>query len=127
MKTVSVEIKIPDGHEVESVSMIWPEYELFADKAYGQMQVYTKPAKPFLINGVPSDWPEWLTCDWIAKDANSMAGGYDGDMPTKSHSKYEQCWKCDPVAGRWGYIFGIAIDIPGPWEQSLRENPNRKK
>jgi hypothetical protein len=68
MKTVSVEIKIPDGHEVEEVSMVWPGYEFSPGDAVGQMVVKTKPAKPFLINGVPSDWPEWLTCDWVAKD-----------------------------------------------------------
>ena len=119
MHTVSVDIKIPDGHEVEEVSIVWPGYNLSIDSAVGQMVVKTKAAKPFLINGVPSDWPEWLTCDWVAKDKSGSVFGYLSE-PTKGVSM----WRANSAH----LITGLAaIDIPGWWEQSKHENPRRKK
>lgn len=123
MKTVSVDIKIPDGHEVAEVSMIWPGYDVSPNDAVGKMLVKTKATKPFLINGVPSDWPEWLVCDWVAKDASGHIFGYYGDPPTRMLSS---SWIVDGNA-KCGLVFGTALTIPGPWEQSLRENPRRKK
>ena len=120
MKTVSVEIKIPDGHEVEEVSIVWPGYQFSPGDAVGQMVVKTKPAKPFLINGVPADWPEWLTCDWVAKDEDGEVYWYDLE-PQIDHP----AWFCNAGMHYLDKSL-IAIDIPGPWEQSKRENPNRK-
>ena len=119
MNTVSVDIKIPDGHKVEEVSIVWPGYNLSMDAAVGQMVVKTKAAKPFLINGVPSDWPEWLTCDYVAKDRSGSVFGYHGE-PAKGTAMW--------CSSSFYLITGIAaIDIPGPREQSKRENPRRKK
>ena len=123
MNTVSVDIKIPDGHEVEEVSIGWPGYNLSMDAAVGQMVVKTKAAKPFLINGVPSDWPEWLTCDWVAADDHGRVHGYNDVKPFLA----QQFYACGRGTVHHGSLFGIDIKIPGPWEQSLRENPRRKK
>lgn len=118
MNTVSVDIKIPDGHEVEEVSIVWPGYESSPDCAVGKMVVKTRAAKPFLINGVPSDWPEWLLADWVAK------------YPDGSLFKFSS--EPQRVVSRWigeglTYLSGVvAIEIPGDWTQSKRENPRRK-
>ena len=121
MKTTSVDIKIPDGHEVEEVSVVWPGYNLSMGGAVGQMVVKTKPAKPFLINGVPSDWPEWLTCDWVAKDEDGKVWAYH----------FEPRVEVTRWVGRMHDASCLqnvnAIDIPGDWTQSKRENPRRKK
>ena len=119
MHTVSVDIKIPDGHEVEEVSIVWPGYNLSMSGAVGQMVVKTKAAKPFLINGVPSDWPDWLTCDYVAKDKSGSVFGYPGE-PTKGTVMW-----C--ASSTWLITGLAAIDIPGDWRQSKRENPRRKK
>ena len=121
MKTVSVEIKIPDGHEVEEVSMVWPGYEFSPGDAVGQMVVKTKPAKPFLINGQPADWPEWLTADWVAKDEDDEMYCYETE-PTPDGFQ----WMCSEGAYHIDRSM-LAIDIPGDWTQSKRENPNCKK
>ena len=121
MKTVSVEIKIPDGHEVEEVSIVWPGYVHSLCDAVAHMAVKTKPAKPFLINGKPADWPDWLTCDWVAKDEDGEIHCHEAE-PTRDDSEW---WS------NKGSLYidrsMLAIDIPGDWTQSKRENPNRKK
>ena len=119
MNTVSVDIKIPDGNEVEEVSIVWPGYNLSMGGAVGQMVVKTKPAKPLLINGVPSDWPELLTASYVAKDENGKVFAYDSEPYLRTST-----WCNDRMASCLRGV--IAIDIPGPWEQSLRENPRRK-
>ena len=120
MNTVSVDIKIPAGHEVEEVSIVWPGYNLSMGGAVGQMVVKTKAAKPFLINGVPSEWPEWLACDWVARDQGGRVWAYNCE-PEKRASDWYSVHSCYLLSG------AIHIDIPGPWEQSLRESPRRKK
>lgn len=114
---VQIEVEIPDGHEIVDVCDV--------SKHFGGRLAYvvnTMPAKAFLINGVPSDWPEWLTCDWVAKDKNEILFGYDGAPPNLAC----HAWAVTSYAN-CGRIFGTAITIPGPFEQSLRENPRRKK
>ena len=121
MHTVSVDIKIPDGHEVEEVSVVWPGYDLSMGAAVGKMVVKTKAAKPLLINGVPSDWPEFLICQWVARDKNGKVFGYLGDEPRLGN----ESWLSECSYQRLSDF--LAIYIPGPWEQSLRENPRRIK
>jgi hypothetical protein len=121
MKTATIEIEIPDGHEVEEVSIVWPGYEFSLGVAVGQMVVKTKPDKPFLINGRPADWPEWLTADYVAKDKNGNVFGYVGGQP---HQKIDQ-WESQGISQMLSEF--TFIDIPGDWTQSKRENPNRKK
>jgi len=118
MAKVQIEIDIPNGHEVDTVR--------HTNSHYDGTLVYcvtVKATKPFLINGVPSDWPEWLTCDWVAKDKNEAIFGYDGNPPERLLGS---TWSVsiNQICGR---IFGTTLTIPGPFEQSLRENPRRKK
>lgn len=113
---VQIEIDIPSGHEVDTVR--------HTNSHYDGTLVYcvtVKAAKPFLINGVPSDWPEWLLADWITKDE-------DGELYLhKSEPKRESDgWVCTNGIHYLDKSL-VGIDIPGPWEQSLRENPRRKK
>ena len=113
---VQIEIEIPDGHEIVDVCDV--------SKHFGGRPAYvvnTMPAKPFLINGVPSDWPEFLICQWVARDKNGKVFGYLGDKPRLG----EESWSSDCSYQMLSDF--VAIDIPGPWEQSLRENPRRKK
>ena len=112
---VQIEIEIPDGHEIVDVCDV--------SKHFGGRPacfVNTVPAKPFLINGVPSEWPEWLTCDYVAKDKDGSPYGYIGE-PKIRDSSWGDARKHFPLFGL------IAIDIPGDWTQSKRENPRRKK
>lgn len=124
MAKTQIEIEIPDGYEI--VEIRYGSSVMVLDKVDSSLEkksliyVHTRPAKSFIINGVPSDWPEWLTCDWVAKDKNEILFGYDGDPPTLvchtwAVTSYANC----------GRIFGTAITIPGPWEQSLRKNPRK--
>jgi hypothetical protein len=65
---VQIEVEIPDGHELVShrLNSICDNISHgLEERAY---YVYSRPAKPFLILGKPADWPELLTCDWVAKD-----------------------------------------------------------
>lgn len=44
MKTVQIEIKIPDNHEVVDVSYTWPGWtHNFAGETIGEMTVRTRP------------------------------------------------------------------------------------
>ena len=120
MKT-QITVEIPDGYEITS---------LYRGKQYGQYDdgsaaipytIHIRPVKPFIINGVSSDWPEWLTCDWVAKDEDGKVWAYH----------FEPRVEGPPWVGRMHDASCLqnvnAIDIPGPWEQSKRENPRRKK
>ena len=120
MKTVSVEIKIPDGHEVVSTEVLANEYPPHCSDSGKLLLIKTKPAKPFLINGVPADWPEWLTADYVAKDKNEKVFGYVGGQP---HEKIDQ-WESQGISQMLSEF--TAIEIPAEWKQSKRENPNRK-
>ena len=118
MKTVTIEIKIPDGHEVVSVSRR-KQYVENDESGAIPYTVHVRPSKPFLINGKPADWPEWLTCDWVAKDEDGEVWAYHSEP-----EKTEIGWLFDYERR---CLFGVnAIDIPGDWTQSKRENPNRK-
>ena len=123
MAKVTVEIEIPDGHEVvdEPQMVEWSNTVAGKVRSFA-FRVTARPVKPLIICGKPADWPEWLICDWIAKDRDDLVCGYLNE-PQK-YGDYE----------RW-FSYGIQIilsnridiDIPGPWEQSKRENPRRKK
>jgi hypothetical protein len=121
MKTVTIEIEIPDGHEVVSTEVLANEYPPHCSDSGKLLLVKARPAKPFLINGVPADWPEWLTCDWAAKDKDGKVFGYLGDDARRD----EKSWASDCCYQRLSDF--TAIDIPGDWTQSKHENPNRKK
>ena len=118
MKT-QITVEIPDGYEITS---------LFRGKQYGQYDdgsaaipytIHIRPVKPFIINGVPSDWPEWLACDWVARDQGGRVWAYDCE-PEKRTSDWHSVHGCYLLSG------AIHIDIPGDWTQSKRENPRRK-
>lgn len=119
MAKVQIEIEIPDGHEVVDVI---PDVSIYEDQpCQNRYTIESRPAKPFLINGVPSDWPDWLTCDWITKDA-------DGDL--YFHYREPKIERDGWYSSSGNYYLDkslIAIDIPGNWMQSKRENPRRKK
>ena len=118
---VQIEVEIPDGHELVShrLNSICDNISHgLEERAY---YVYSRPAKPFIINGVPSDWPEWLTCDWVAKDEDDEMYCYETE-PTPDGFQ----WMCSEGAYHLDRSM-LAIDIPGDWTQSKRENPNRKK
>lgn len=120
MIKTQIEIEIPDGYEITSVT---PGEPLWQYKDKSEAILYTvkvRPAKPFLINGVLSDWPEWLTCDWVARDPCGEVWGYNCE-PEKRTSIWYAVHSCYLLSGV------INIDIPGPWKESLRENPRRKK
>lgn len=113
---VQIEIEIPDGHQIVDVCDV--------SKHFGGRPacvVNTMPAKPFDILGIPADWPEWLTCDYVAKDASGKVFGYVGGIPHMETEKWYSRGSCRMLTEF------TAIDIPGPWDQSLRENPRRKK
>lgn len=121
MAKVKIEVEIPDGHEVTSLCR-GKQYGEHADKSAAiPYIVHIRPATPFEICGKPADWPEWLKCDWVAKDANEKVWGYVGGQP---HQKTAY-WDSHGMSQMLSEF--IAIEIPGPFEQSLRENPNRKK
>ena len=120
MKT-QITVEIPDGYEITS---------LYRGNQYGEHDdrsaaipytIHIRPAKPFLINGVPSDWPDWLKCDWITKDEDGGLYLHKSEPQRESDG-----WFCTNGVHYLDKSL-IAIDIPGPWEQSLRENPQRKK
>ena len=118
-KKVQVEIEIESNQEVVGNPERRSSGANTDGTGYAEFIVLTKTSKPFLINGVPSDWPDWLTCDWVAKYS-------DGSL-FKFSSKPQRVvsgWIGEGLTCLRGVI---AIDIPGPWEQSLRENPRRKK
>jgi hypothetical protein len=121
MKTVSVEIKIPDGHEVVSIEVLANEYPPHCSDSGKLLLIKTKAAKPFLINGVPSDWPEWLICDWVAKDEDGKAWAYHFEPRIEGPRWVGKMHDASCLQNV------NAIDIPGDWTQSKRENPNRKK
>ena len=119
MKT-QITVEIPDGYEITS---------LYRGNQYGEHDdrsaaipytIHIRPAKPFLINGVPSDWPELLTASYVAKDQNGKVFAFDSEPFLRAYT-----WSNDRIASCLSGV--ISIDIPGPWEQSLRENPRRKK
>ena len=120
---VQIEIEIPDGHELVSHRLSSVCDNISHGLEERSYHVYSRPAKPLTINGVTSDWPEWLTCDWVAADDHGRVHGYNDVKPFLA----QQCYACGRGTVHHGSLFGIDIKIPGPWEQSLRENPRRKK
>ena len=116
MVKVQIEVEISDGHEIVDVVNLTAQYG-----GGPEYRIVTRPVKPFLIDGAPSDWPAWLKCDWVSKED-------DGEI--YFHYSKPQCdgtnWICSAGSECIDKSI-IAIDIPGPWEQSLRENPRRKK
>jgi hypothetical protein len=64
---------------------------------------------------------EWLTCDWVAKHEDGEIYFHNSE-PQIDHP----AWFCNDGMHRLDKSL-IAIDIPGDWTQSKRENPNRKK
>ena len=118
---VQIEIEIPDGHEVASTEVLANDYPLNCSYSGKMLLVKTRPAKPFLINGKPADWPEWLTCDWVSKDEDGEVWAYQFEPMKNSVGWYESKIGGDNLRN------AIAIDIPGDWTQSKRQNPNRKK
>ena len=118
---VQIEVEIPDGHELVShrLNSICDNISHgLEERAY---YVYSRPAKPFVINGKPADWPEWLTADYVAKDKNGNVFGYVGGQPHQGIDQWDSLGFSQMISEF------TAIDIPGDWTQSKRENPNRKK
>lgn len=122
MTKVKIEIEIPDGHEVDSIR----QTSVCESGSSGIFEfgyfVYTRQAKPFLINDVPSVWPKLLTCDYVAADKNGQIFGYNGKPPHPYRGTGK--WQAEGE-GEFGQIFGTAIVIPGPWEESLQKNPKK--
>lgn len=115
-KKTKIEIEIPEGHKVQAVQCLGPHVD--NGIVY---RVFIGLDKPFDISGEPAEWPEWLDCDWIAKHKNEHIYAYYTDPPViGSESWIEKHFKC-------GRLFGTTLKIPGPWEESLHENPKRKK
>jgi hypothetical protein len=118
---VQIEIEIPDGHELVShrLNSICDNISHgLEERAY---YVYSRPAKPFVILGKPADWPEWLTADYVAKDKNEKVFGYVVGQPYQRIDQWESQEGNSQMLSEF-----TAIDIPGDWTQSLRENPNHK-
>ena len=118
MKT-QITVEIPDGYEITS---------LYRGNQYGEHDdrsaaipytIHIRPAKPFLINGVPSDWPEWLLADWVAKYADGKFYKFSSEP-----QRVVSGWIGEGLTCLSGVV---AIEIPGDWTQSKRENPRRKK
>ncbi len=67
-------------------------------------------------------WPEWLTCDWIAKDEDGDWYGYNISKPEIQPigftSEDEAVCLSAAISGE--------LFPPCAWKDSLRENPNRK-
>lgn len=121
MVKVQIEVEIPDGHEVVDVI---PDVSIYEDQpCANRYTIFSRPTNPFEICGQPSEWPEWLTWDWVAADDHGRVHGYNDVKPFLA----QQCYACGRGTVHHGSLFGIDIKIPGPWEQSLRENPRRKK
>ena len=123
MAKVMVEIEIPDGHEISHGPRCQPMMVSWNDgnRDIGFL-VTTRPIKPLIICGKPAEWPEWLTCNWIAKDRGGQVCGYFTE-PVNSTGLGQ--WYSDGIGV--ALLELLDIDIPGPWEQSKRENPRRKK
>ena len=114
MTKVKIEIDIPKGHEVDTVR--------HTNSHYDGTLVYcvtVKAVTRFEICGQLSEWPEWLTCDWVAKDENGRVHAYNGRRPTKESKRWHS------YDGWWDITDILPIRIPGPWEQSLRKNPKK--
>ena len=120
-KKVQVEIEIESNQEVVGNPERRSSGANTDGTGYVEFIVLTKTAKPFIINGVPSYWPDWLTCDWVAKDEDGGLYLHKSEPQRESDG-----WFCTNGVHYLDKSL-IAIDIPGPWEQSLRENPRRKK
>jgi hypothetical protein len=121
MVKVQIEVEIPDGHEIVGEPERQAGGGTPSGTEYAVFVVRTKVATPLEILGVPADWPEWLTCDWVAKDKNGRVYAYNGRRPTKESKRWHS------YDGWWDITDILPIRIPGPFEQSLRKNPRRKK
>ena len=120
MTKVLVEIEIPDGHEVvdEPQMVEWSNTAVGEARSF-EFRVTARPVKPLTICGQPADWPEMLKCDWIAKDEDGQIYSYSSE-PSLMRGGWDGL-------GFLNLSELLDIYIPGPWEQSKRENPRRKK
>ena len=80
------------------------------------------PTESYLIVRRRWKWPEWLTAEWIAMDANGNWVGYatEPDMGAVS-------WN----SGGESFFVSPRLTVFGPpprtdWKQSKRRNPNAK-
>lgn len=122
MTKVTVEIEIPDGHEVvDGPEMEW-SHPVSGEVRSTGFRVVTRPAKPLIICGEPADWPEWLDCDWITRDEDGQIRGFRNIEPQHNGSFW-----FTRTPGAAYQICCVTVGIPGPWEESKRENPRRKK
>lgn len=137
MKTVTVNVDIPEGYELADsvIRQAIPGERYVDDTGVVQSHISTKPSigKYVIVRKItPVDmswWPEWLTCEWVAKDCVESESLWCGF--TTKPIRREKWW--DVAAGSTGECFDIPCKILGiqfpdvPWEVSLFHNPHKTK
>lgn len=69
------------------------------------------------------DWPEWLTCEWIARDQSGMWCAYESEPICGGLYWYDRNGGYVHLA-RWA----LALSLPDvPWQESKRRNPHRSE
>lgn len=126
MPKVSLTITIPDGWELDDPEMRPPlSGEHYLDSC-GHVQQATHNwnhrCRPILRRcAVWSDWPEWITAEWVAMDADGEWCLYK-DEPEAN--EIDDWWTSDGefvLANR--QLLEIAFPTCNDWRQSKFRNP----
>lgn len=118
---IEVEVDIPKGCEVVRCESTDGTPDLQFGESYN---TYRVDGRIWFVIYRPSwQWPEWLTAEWIARDA-------DGEWWAFNQKPRASCGSWISEGGRYFLLSKKLVAFTPPpctdWRQSLRRNPNHR-
>ena len=113
---IEIEVDVPDGFEFVRLS----QHSNTATGEHTNGAVVVHNVSYFVIVRKSWQWPDWLTAEWIARDA-------DGEWWAFNKKPHAACGSWISEHGRYFYMAESLVNFTPPpctdWTQSLRRNP----